>query len=264
MKKISTKEYKELLIGILAYFNKLCRENNIKYSLIAGSLIGAVREGGIIPWDDDIDVILMPEEYKKLLAVIRKEKNTRYKALIPLETKDYFMPYIKIVDTHTYLIDDDTIQIKDNGIFIDVFKYGYVKKEKAKRLYKKTKIYRWLLAGVVDSKKKNNNFKNIMKNIRRLLFSKLFTYQRIIKKYDSLFQNKKAEYVIINFPPFGPPKDLQKTADTNEYIDYKFEGINAMIFKNYDNILNNTFGDYMTPPPKDKRISHHHITAYWK
>lgn len=264
MKKISNKEYKKVLVNILRYFDELCRNNNIKYSLIAGSMIGAVREGGIIPWDDDIDVILMPEEYIKLLHVLKNERNDTYKALIPLETEGYFMPYVKIVDIRTHLIDDDIIQLKNNGVFIDVFKYGYVEKRDAKRLYKKTRFYRKILAGIVDSKKKNNSIKNIIKNIRRFLFAKLFSYESIIKRYDALFQNKKADYVMINFPPFGPPRDLQKTSNTSEYTDCNFENITAMIFKNYDEILTTTFGDYMTPPPKDKRITHHHITAYWK
>ena len=66
MKKIELKEQKKIMIELLEYFDKVCRENNIKYSLIGGSLIGAIRHKGIIPWDDDIDVILSKNEYLKL------------------------------------------------------------------------------------------------------------------------------------------------------------------------------------------------------
>ena len=70
-KEITIDEQKKILIKILAYVDNICRKNNIKYSLIGGSLIGAIRHNGFIPWDDDIDIILMPKEYKKLICALK-------------------------------------------------------------------------------------------------------------------------------------------------------------------------------------------------
>ena len=77
MKKISIKEQQLLLIEMLDYITKICDKNNINYSLIGGSLIGAIRHKGMIPWDDDIDIILMPNEYEKLIDILKK-KNDKY------------------------------------------------------------------------------------------------------------------------------------------------------------------------------------------
>ncbi len=264
MIKLSRREYNEVLIGILKFFDELCRKNGIKYSLIAGSMIGAVREKGIIPWDDDIDVILMPEQYKKLVVALKNNKNKRYKALIPLETPGYYMPFIKIVDLKTHLVEYGIKQKDDSGVFIDVFRYGYFNSRNAKSSFRLIKFYRHVLSGVIDEKKKNDSLKNIIKNIRRVIFSNLFSYEMIIKKYDRIFNNKKDDYVMINFPLYGPSRDLQSAHDTEEYIDCDFDGIKAMIFKNYDSILKKTFGDYMTPPPKKDRVAPHQMEAYWK
>ena len=70
MKKIELPEQKKLLVEMLKYITDICDKYNIKYSLIGGSLIGAIRHKGIIPWDDDIDIILMPEEYDKLINAL--------------------------------------------------------------------------------------------------------------------------------------------------------------------------------------------------
>ena len=73
-KKISLKEIQKIELDILIYFDKVCKENNIKYYLSSGTLLGAVKYKGFIPWDDDIDVILMRDEYLKLMDVLKKRK----------------------------------------------------------------------------------------------------------------------------------------------------------------------------------------------
>ncbi len=262
--KIDEREYKRILIGILKYFDKLCRDNNIKYSLIAGSLIGAIRHNGIIPWDDDIDVILMPDEYEKLLKVLRKTKDKRYKALIPLEAKGYCMPFMKIVDSNTILIEKGYIPPENYGVYIDVFKYGYINKEKAKQHYRKVTNISHLIAGIVEEKKKNNSIKNILKNIRRITVGKLINYKTLVKRHMELYNEQKTNYVMINWPIYGLNKDLQEAKYMKSYTNHKFEDMNAMIFEDYDAILTKTYGDYMTPPPKEKQTPHHGVEAYWK
>ena len=80
-KKISLKEIQKIELDILIYFDKVCKENNIKYYLSSGTLLGAVKYKGFIPWDDDIDVILMRDEYLKLMDVLKNDNDGRYKLL---------------------------------------------------------------------------------------------------------------------------------------------------------------------------------------
>ena len=88
MKKINIVEQKKIMVEILAYFDKVCRQNNINYSLIGGSLIGAIRHQGIIPWDDDIDVILSRDKYLKIIEILEKDDDARFKILTKNNTKD--------------------------------------------------------------------------------------------------------------------------------------------------------------------------------
>ena len=78
MKKMSIEEQRQVMVEILKYFDTLCRKNNIKYSLIGGTLIGAIRNKGIIPWDDDIDIILDKENYKKIIDILKHDNNSKY------------------------------------------------------------------------------------------------------------------------------------------------------------------------------------------
>ena len=79
MRELTSKEHKETLIKMLDFINKICVKNNINYTLIGGSLIGAVRHKGIIPWDDDIDIGLLHDDYVKLLELLRKNENQEFK-----------------------------------------------------------------------------------------------------------------------------------------------------------------------------------------
>ena len=78
MEKINIVEQKKIMVEILAYFDKVCRQNNINYSLIGGSLIGAIRHQGIIPWDDDIDVILSRDNYLIIIEILEKDDDARF------------------------------------------------------------------------------------------------------------------------------------------------------------------------------------------
>lgn len=103
MKLINEVEHKEILLQLLREFIKICNNNDIKYSLIGGSLIGVIRHGGMIPWDDDIDIILREEEFEKLEKVIMNYKNDRYKFVNYQSSKDNYYPFYKFIDSYTVL-----------------------------------------------------------------------------------------------------------------------------------------------------------------
>ena len=127
MKKINIVEQKKIMVEILAYFDKVCRQNNINYSLIGGSLIGAIRHQGIIPWDDDIDVILSRDNYLKIIEILEKDDDARFKILTKNNTKDYFFSFPKLVDKRTYVVEHQNLeQISEYGIYIDIFSYNFM------------------------------------------------------------------------------------------------------------------------------------------
>ena len=133
MKELTSKEHKETLIKMLDFINKICVKNNINYTLIGGSLIGAVRHKGIIPWDDDIDIGLLHDDYVKLLELLRKNENQEFK-LFDDCVDGYYYPYAKLVSQKTILVEENLKKIENYGAFIDIFEYNYTHENYKKRI----------------------------------------------------------------------------------------------------------------------------------
>lgn len=269
MKKINGNEQKKIMMAILNYVDIICRKNNIKYSLIGGSLIGAIRHKGFIPWDDDIDIILDYYNYTKLLSALKKDNNELYEIYIPGEKDDYPTHITKLIDKRTLINEKGEYldKIKDYGLFIDIFYFVNIPNNKflQKKFYYKLKF----LNNCCIRVKLNYNNPNFIKKTKRLfknIFNRLVGYKNIIKwqkKHLIKYVNKNTNFVISDDPLYGIEKEILNSNLINEYIDSEFEGHKVMIFKNYDKILRKTFNDYMILPPKEKRRNHG-IKAYWK
>lgn len=120
MKQLTVEDAKQIELEILNYIDTLCKKHNINYIINYGTLIGAVRHEGFIPWDDDIDLSMPREDYQRFINIFQKEKS-KYK-LLSLETdKNYFNNFIKITDSTTKIIDTRNTKTYESGIFIDIF-----------------------------------------------------------------------------------------------------------------------------------------------
>lgn len=267
MKEIDSLEHKKILLEILKYIDEVCKKNNINYSLIGGSLIGCVRDNNIIHWDDDIDIILNHEDYVKLKKVL-SDKNGRYKYMDKDTEKSYFYPFAKVIDTKTELIEYGCQDIKNYGVYVDVFEFNNTPNGKVEQLifYNKIIFIKKMLGVKILSKDIVKLEKNIFKRIRNFMI-RLLSINFILNKYEKTihkYNNKNTNFVLYSWPVYGCFNEIQKKENTKEFISKKFGNMDAMIYKNYDVILRNIFGDYMTPPPKEKRVSNHNFKAYWR
>lgn len=266
MNKIPIEQQKQIMLNILKYFDKVCRENNIQYSLIGGSLIGAVRHKGIIPWDDDIDVILSRNNYNKIINILKNDKSSDYKLMSCDINSSYHFPFCKLIDVSTIVVEPTLReQIDGYGVFIDIFCYNNLPNNEKirKRYFKRIQMYGNLLSR--KNYKKGEYFRNILR-LGKNIVSKLCGYKRILKKLDRIFDNLndiETEFVVSSWPIYSYQKEIQLRSNTLEYINVQFEDMIAMIYKNYDPILKTTFGDYMKLPPEEKRINHG-LIAYWR
>lgn len=265
MKQMDLQEMKKIQIEMLKYLDSVCRKNDIKYSLIGGSLIGAIRHKGMIPWDDDIDIILLRDEYNKLVTILENTNSENYKVLTYENTLEYKYPYAKLVDMRTYMYEHDTNKVADLGVYVDIFAYDYLPASNFERklwYYKRDIVKRFNREKILNHSY-CNNIK--VKVIRMLL--KCFPTLGNPKCYDKISQQynkRKTEYLLSNWPAYGYDKELQFARNFEEFIDGEFEGLKIMIFKNYDDILSTTFGDYMKFPPLEKRVSHHKYDVFWR
>ena len=265
MKNISHDEQKQIMLKMLKFIDEKCRQNGISYSLIGGSLIGAIRHRGYIPWDDDIDIILDRENYAKLKNILDEETG-RYQTLKANNKKRRFS-FVKLIDTYTCLEEKTQQKYDPNyGIFIDIFCYIPTSDDAKERSAHFKRIRR--LMNLCQRRKINfaDPFYRNMLRFGKTTISKIIGRKRLNRMLDLELNRYTSDtkYVFGNWPVYSYEKEIQLKKNTEDYIDAKFEGLTVMIFKNYDAILRTTFGDYMKLPPKSERVPHHTAKMWWK
>lgn len=270
---INLKEFHESLLDILVEFDKICRNNNIKYSLAFGTLLGAVRHRGFIPWDDDVDVLMTRQEFDKFCLVCKKELGNNY-FLQSKQTEERY-PYnlLRIRKNNTAMIYSEwKYSGIHQGIYIDIYPYDNVPNNKILRVAQK--IFLIFMAPLRVSrnevifknggKKKMNKLFFIAKNSLYLVCS-LFP-RKLIDKVENcvirLFNNTECRQkgMICEGGMLMYPDSSIKLIDANilnEYTTIEFENKKFMCIKDYKTLLSLWYGDYMQLPPIEQRVMFH-------
>lgn len=264
-KEINIEELRSIQLSLLDSFHKWCHKNHINYSLAYGSLLGAVRHKGFIPWDDDIDVMMTREDYNRLVSIYNYEDCPAHTKVLSLETdKQYVLPFAKIIDTRTAMIENDSSNCV-TGVYIDIFPYDFVPNNKIKRMCRcsiqKTlfifKDFKLVKIGFP----RRSIFKNAALAIGKL-FLLPFSVRCISKCLEKVaVMSKESTSYICDAASF-----LQAIFPSSlfmEYTEIPFEGKQYRIIKNYDRYLSTIYGDYMKLPPEEKRVTHHEFKAWW-
>lgn len=262
MKKLSKEEIKSIQLEMLSYIDNICKKNNIKYSLIGGSLIGAIRHKGMIPWDDDIDIGLVYDEYIKLINVLRKSDD--YILLDHDRNKKYYFPFVKMVDKSTQLIEKDFSKIDEYGVYIDIFCYRKVPSgKKAKKYYNKQQYYNFMLGGIKEVNKDKNVIRYLSKLLRYYYVHMMGVehYFNQIKKLYKKYETIESKYLLADWHVYPFENEIKTVDMFDDYIQVPFENLKVSIIKKYDIYLKSTFHNYMELPPEEKRVTHD-LTVY--
>ena len=268
MKEItSTDELKSIQLEILIAFDKFCSENGINYSIAAGTLIGAIRHKGFIPWDDDIDVYLLRKDYKKLISVF--PNRLKDFALVSMEReKKWHRPYGKIFDCRTLMIENFRNRFEGQGVGIDVFPIDDVPDSVTEwTIYNKRRILLrniYMLKSLTLSTRRGLA-KNLLVILSRLaLFPFSFSVlTKWINSYSQKHNNKGYMHVYENCLGLYDTKKAWLKKDMECVEDALFEGHYVKVMKGYDDYLTTIYGNYMQLPPQEKRITHHAYKAFW-
>lgn len=267
-KNLNLDEIKNIELNILLYIDNVCRENNLKYYLCGGTLLGAIRHKGFIPWDDDIDIFMPRNDYEKLITILGN-RNNKYLALNYRTVENFYLPFTKIVDVNTFLQEEGVPQVKELGVFIDLFPLDGISKNffiKECQLLG-IKILKKLLACKVNT----GNIRNYSKAriiLRRIIKFLLIpvsikNINRMIDLMSQLYKYSKNELCISFCGAYGRKEVFDKNKLFSSVIELEFENYLFYAPGGVDYYLTQIYGDYMKLPPIKERKSNHIIKEYF-
>lgn len=259
---LTLKDAQMIMVNILKEIDKICTKHNLRYFLDAGTLLGAVRHKGFIPWDDDVDIGMPREDYIKFLEIAQKELPD-YLFLQTFETDKYYDIYqtpSKVRDSRTLIFEEHVPKNEkmNNGLFIDVFPFDSLPKSKA--VYKvQRNISEFILRSYVrlrDRPEKLSLKNKITFTIYRIITS-IFKTKNRLKFFNFLIKwnDKDSPYITYGVDTIWS-EYVHKKEDYFDLIRLEFEGEKFLAPKNYDAILSKLYGDYMTLPKEEDRVWH--------
>lgn len=252
------------LLLIADEIKRICDKNSIKYFLIGGSLLGAVRHKGFIPWDDDLDIGMMRTDYQRFVEVCKSDLGDQF-ILCTLQTeKNYAYGFAKIRLKGTALIETSTPQNTEIGIFVDVFPIDKMPKSKVsqKVQFLSSKIFARALFKKYEYKvdeSRHNYFVRFLYGIMSYL-PKSFLI-KMIERCNTRYNKAKSFECYINLHSsykYGKEIFPINSLDSG-FVGKQFEGRIYTIPKNAETILTSLYGDFMKLPPKEKQVFRHSL-----
>ena len=177
-------ELQSKLVDMLQYFHNLCVENQIRYYIVEGSFLGAVRHKGFIPWDDDIDLGVPREDYDRLISIMKNRGQGRYVLESPSENKDFVYSFSKLYDTQTTLIPISRYHIQ-RGIYLDIFPLdgvGDTKEEALRHNRKITTLDNYICTKICAIEPRRKFYKNAAIVVGRCIPEFLFGWRQAQKR----------------------------------------------------------------------------------
>ena len=269
MRALTFEETKQIELGILSYFADFCERNGLRYFLAYGTLLGAVRHKGFIPWDDDVDVQMPRQDCERLIEIFNKGNNSPYRLITPYDKESYYT-ILKIIDTRTVKVEEG-IKKPPLGIDIDIFPMDGMPNDDGEY----EKWFRQLISCYEQHFVLQSNSGKTLKEKMKFILQKI----QIFFQYGALKKErilKRAEKLHGRYPYTCCAKvgsieccfdEIQYRLQKewfDEYIYATFENAKFRIPIGYDNILRAIYGDYMQLPPESQRVTHHNNQRYWK
>lgn len=251
-------------LQILQEVDRVCRENDIHWFLCCGTLLGAVRHQGFIPWDDDLDIGMLRVDYEKFCALAPEKMDPKFCVQSWYTESDYPLPFAKVRMRGTLYVEAKSAMFRENGLYIDVFPFDYAPddaQQQAMHAKKLNDLFRiklmksgyqpWLEKDKINWKKRIGYLVYQMKAVGH-------TQEALAREYDALASSCPEGKTLCR------QRGLRKLECypaewfcwTRKHL---FEGMYYPVPEDYDAVLTAQFGDYMVPPPEGSREDRHQI-----
>ena len=265
-------ELKKIELSVLIEVDKICRENGLRYMLCGGTLLGAVRHGGFIPWDDDIDIFMPRPDYDKLIDYC-DEHDVSFDLFSPANNREYTQMYLKACNKDTMVIDNEAdLKMCHFGVWVDIFPIDGLGDTvlEAKR-FLRTITCAELLCVASRWKKYTRNPKNrwgyeVIRFCTFLISRMIFDVNAFVKKIDKKAKSlefEKSKYCGSVYGSYGQ-KEIMTREMFEKTCELTFENQLFLCPENYEEYLKNIYGNYMELPPVEEQQTHHNFVAYWK
>lgn len=263
MIEMNDKDIIECSLKIVDAIHDFCIQHNLKYSLCFGSLLGAIRHNGFIPWDDDVDIVMPRKDYEYF---IENFGNDQFGVMTYSNNEKYLFPYGKVYLKGTKIVmpfrDKDQFNL---GFNVDLFPLDYID-SKELFLKKKKKVKRLILKrqfAVVNCKDETNFAKKILKFLGSIPFLGKGNYYS--KKIDNVYKSSlnSGKFLVHNEIYYKNAISLFNGDLFDNLIMHKFENREYCITKQYEYFLTTRYGNYMLLPPKKEQVTHHSFKAYF-
>lgn len=265
MKRLNLEETKKICLDILICFDDICKKNGLHYSLAYGTLIGAIRHNGFIPWDDDIDVIMLRDDYERFLSLdCFKDEQNKYGIIHYKMDNRYCYPYAKMYDRETCL-EENGMKNSLFGVYIDIFPIdsaGTTRNIAMKNKARSKKLEKYVLVSMKNIKYTTNIFRRMWYFLIKLLPGKYYC-DRIEK---IALNNKSGHNNFLTNMVWGydANKEVGAIKNWGDFLTKSFEGFSFDVLNEYDFFLQKIYGNYMELPPEEKRVTHHSTIVYLK
>lgn len=268
MKIITDEELKSLQLEILKEVSNFCDKQGYKYFLAYGTLLGAIRHKGYIPWDDDIDIMMPRDDYNAFLKSFNGYSGNLV-VYAPEIDANYYAPYANVCDIRTILVEPHlNYRNIEVGVKIDIFPLDYVpsNKDNYARICKESTRLNQIRSVKVSKLSYYHGITRLKLLVKKILFLR-YCFPKVQKDIIDLCNrsNSMSDRKIIDVISFITIPNRRFPGEILcESENVPFEQFSFKVPKDYDTCLKCLFGDYMRLPPENKRIAHHGFLAYWK
>lgn len=248
------------LLEMMKWLDSYCREHSLRYYALGGTMLGAMRHQGFIPWDDDIDIALPRKDYNKLIEGFKNEGRYWLESVYS-EADDYCYAYSKLYDTHTTMVEHKRINLV-RGTFIDIFPFdglGQTEEEAFANFKPIKRWYNFYLCFVAGIRKGRALSKNLAVVIARLVPKFMFSNYSIRLKLDKMCSHLDYDDCKWGGNPLGAWgfKEVMPLSINGTPTEYQFEDMKINGPEKGDEYLTHLYGDWRKLPPKEKQVTHH-------